>query len=69
MARIFVTITVIPLYIMYDIKIDESFFNDQVQDLINLDDVSKHITLEDSFTSQQQTLMWNEGDFLRIAPG
>ncbi|CAF4930975.1 unnamed protein product [Pieris macdunnoughi] len=55
---------------MYDIKVDESFFNDnQIHDEIPQDDFSEHIPVEDSLTAQQQTLLWNEEHYLRIAPG
>ncbi|CAH0404839.1 unnamed protein product [Chilo suppressalis] len=55
---------------MYDIKVDDSFFNDnQIHDEIQQDDFSEHIPIEESFTAQQQTLLWNEEQYLRIAPG
>ncbi|CAF4942161.1 unnamed protein product [Pieris macdunnoughi] len=55
---------------MYDIKVDESFFNyNQIHDEIPQDDFSEHIPVEDSLTAQQQTLLWNEEHYLRIAPG
>lgn len=57
-------------YTMYDIKVDESFFNDnQIHDEIPQNDFSEHIPVEDSLTAQQQTLLWNEEQYLRIAPG
>ena len=57
------------LYTMYDIKIDQSFFNDGDFDIIPQDEISEHIPIEESLSSQQQTLMWNEEKYLRIAPG
>ncbi|XP_074109914.1 uncharacterized protein LOC141534454 [Cotesia typhae] len=57
-----------PLYIMYDIKIDDSFFTDnQIDDQIQQADISEHIPIEESLTAQQQTLMWDEEQYLRIA--
>ena len=59
-----------PLYTMYDIKIDDSFFNDnQIHDQVQQNDISEHIPIEESLTVQQQTLMWDEEQYLRIAPG
>ncbi|XP_044588740.1 uncharacterized protein LOC123267918 [Cotesia glomerata] len=59
-----------PLYTMYDIKIDDSFFTDnQIDDQIQQADISEHIPIEESLTAQQQTLMWDEEQYLRIAPG
>lgn len=59
-----------PLYRTYEITVDEAFFNnEQVVRQIPLEDVSEHIPIEDSLTAQQQTLLWNEDQYLRIAPG
>ena len=59
-----------PLYTMYDSKIDDSFFNNgQIYDEIRQDDVNEHIPVEESLTAQQHTLLWNEEQYLRIAPG
>lgn len=47
-----------PLYTMYDIKIDDSFFTDnQIDDQIQQAGISEHIPIEESLTAQQQTLM------------
>lgn len=55
---------------MYDIKIDYPFFNEnQTHDQAQQDDISEHIPVEESLTAQQQTLMWDEEKYLRIAPG
>ncbi|GFX60291.1 ATP-dependent DNA helicase [Trichonephila clavipes] len=57
-----------PLYTMYDIKIDDSFFNEnQTHDQAQQDDISEHIHVEESLTVQQQTLMWDEEQCLCIA--
>ncbi|GFV16004.1 ATP-dependent DNA helicase [Trichonephila clavipes] len=58
-----------PLYTMYDIEIDESFFENNDIDTIPQDEISEHIPIEESLVSQQQTLMWNEAKYLRLAPG
>ncbi|XP_039970108.1 uncharacterized protein LOC120782016, partial [Bactrocera tryoni] len=58
-----------PLYIHYDIKIDESFFtgNERTSQL-NMDEISEHVPIEDNLVAQQQTLLWNDDYFLSIAP-
>lgn len=60
-----------PLYKYYDIKVDDTFFNNEIQPFTadNIDDVSGDIPIEESLTAQQQTLMWNEEKYLNIAPG
>lgn len=58
-----------PLYKFYDIKIDNSFFNETVENPIPLDEVSEEIPIEDYHTAQQHTLMWNEDKYLGLAPG
>ncbi|GFV00620.1 ATP-dependent DNA helicase [Trichonephila clavipes] len=58
-----------PLYRMYDVTIDDSFFNlNQSTSQVPQDEISENITIEESLTAQQQTL-WNEEKYLRIAPG
>ena len=54
---------------MYDIKIDDSFFNDGYINLIPQSDIGEEILIEDSLTAQQNTLLWNDDKYLRIAPG
>lgn len=59
-----------PLYIYHEIKMDDSFLNsDQRTSKLTMDDVSEHVPPEDNLTAQQQTLLWNEDQFLGIAPG
>lgn len=60
-----------PLYMHYNIKIDDAFLNNGNSDSCKplIDDLSKHIPPEDNVTAQQQTLSWNEDRFLNIAPG
>ncbi|XP_044599366.1 uncharacterized protein LOC123275348 [Cotesia glomerata] len=58
-----------PLYLFYDIKIDESFFNNNSNNEIDLEEMSEDIPVEESLTAQQKTLLWNEDMYLRIAPG
>ena len=55
---------------MYDIKIDDSFFSPDYINLIPQSDISdEEILIEDSLTAQQNTLLWNDNKYLRIAPG
>ncbi|GFY35650.1 DUF1758 domain-containing protein [Trichonephila clavipes] len=55
---------------MYDIIIDYSFFNlNQTTSQVPEEEISENITIEESLTAQQQTLLWNEEKYLRIAPG
>ncbi|GBP70843.1 hypothetical protein EVAR_53507_1 [Eumeta japonica] len=57
-----------PLYMHYNITINEEFFNsDRVGPDINVDDISEHIPIGDNITAQQQTLLWNEDRFLHMA--
>ena len=58
-----------PLYRLDDIKIDDSFFNDEYINLIPQSDISEEILIEDSLTAQQNTLLWNDDKYLRSAPG
>ncbi|XP_071578498.1 uncharacterized protein [Temnothorax nylanderi] len=58
-----------PLYAFYNITIDESFFNNTNLNEISRDEISEDISIEDSLTAQQQTLLWNDEKYLRIAPG
>lgn len=65
-----------PLYTSYGITVDDSFFNgqDDIQDEIIYDedgdnDISEQIPIDESLVAQQQTLMWNDEMYLRIAPG
>ncbi|GFV78810.1 hypothetical protein TNCV_4079101 [Trichonephila clavipes] len=56
-----------PLYRMYDVTIDDSFFNlNQSTSQVPQEKISENITIEESLTAQQQTLLWNEEKF-RIA--
>lgn len=43
--------------------------DDTIFPAISQDDVSEHISIEESLTAQQQTLLQNEDQYLRIAPG
>lgn len=64
-----------PLYKSYGVSIDERFLNDahyDVDDEIIFDedgdnDILEQIPIEESLIAQQQTLMWNENMYLRIA--
>lgn len=65
-----------PLYTSYGITVDDSFLNgqDHVQNVViyNEDgenDISEQIPIDESLIAQQQTLMWNDEMYLRIAPG
>ncbi|GFV04852.1 ATP-dependent DNA helicase [Trichonephila clavipes] len=59
-----------PLYTMYGIKMDQSFFdNNSISTEIPLEDISEHIPIEESLTAQQHTLSWDEEQYLCIAPG
>ncbi|GFY54538.1 ATP-dependent DNA helicase [Trichonephila inaurata madagascariensis] len=59
-----------PLYRMYDVTIDDSFFNlNQSASQVPQDEISENITIEERLTAQKQTLLWNEEKHLRIAPG
>lgn len=59
-----------PLYIHHNIKIDNTFLNnDEEAPALVMDDISEHVPIEDNIIAQQQTLMWNEDRFLHIAPG
>ncbi|GFU78664.1 ATP-dependent DNA helicase [Trichonephila clavipes] len=52
-----------PLYRMYD-----SFFNlNQSTSQVPQEEISENITIEESLTAQQQTLLWNEEKYLRIS--
>ncbi|GFW87848.1 ATP-dependent DNA helicase [Trichonephila clavipes] len=55
---------------VYVVTIDDSFFNlNPSASQVPQEEISENITIEDSLTSQQQTLLWNEEKYLRIAPG
>ncbi|GFY11010.1 ATP-dependent DNA helicase [Trichonephila clavipes] len=57
------------LYRMYDTTIDDSCFNlNQSTSQVSQGEISENITIEESFTAQQQ-MLWNEEKYLRIAPG
>lgn len=60
-----------PLYQHYKIIVNESFFNQDIPHITqeNIDNFSENIDIEESLTAQQQTLMWNEEKYLRLAPG
>jgi len=58
------------LYQAYDIKIDQSFFGtNKIVSEYSQDDLSENIPIEESLTALQQTLLWNDEQYLRIAPG
>lgn len=60
-----------PLYLHYKITVDESFFNQETPLITqpNIDEYSENIDIEESLTAQQQTLIWNERKYLKLAPG
>lgn len=66
-----------PLYQSYGVSVDDNFLNDgsyDVEDEIMFDedgdnDILEHIPIDESLMAQQQTLMWNDDIYLRIAPG
>lgn len=61
-----------PLYIYHDIKINDSFMGTLIlvrTSELPMDEISEHVPPEDNLTAQQQTLLWNEDEFLCIAPG
>ena len=60
-----------PLYTFYDIKIKNDFLNEisDNQGYFDINDVSENIEMEENLVTQQQTLLWNEDYYLRIAPG
>lgn len=60
-----------PLYQHYKITVNKSFFNQDIPHISqeNIDDFSENIDIEESLTAQQQTLIWNEEKYLRLAPG
>lgn len=66
-----------PLYKSYGVLVDDGFLNDKsydVEDEIIFDedgdnDILEQIPIEESLIAQQQTLMWNDDMYLRIAPG
>lgn len=59
-----------PLFQMYDIKVDESFFSeDSVDDQVTIDAMSENILIEESLIAQQYTLLWNDDQYLSIASG
>ncbi|GFW20141.1 hypothetical protein TNCV_2320821 [Trichonephila clavipes] len=48
----------IPLYKMYDVTIDDIFFNlNQSTSQAPQDEISENITIEESLTAQQHTLL------------
>ena len=59
-----------PLYVLYDVTIDDSFFNSDFLDTnFNLDEISEDVPILESLSAAQHTLMWNDEKYLRIAPG
>ncbi|GFU27274.1 ATP-dependent DNA helicase [Trichonephila clavipes] len=59
-----------PLYRMYDVTIEDSFFNlNQSTSQVSQEEISENITIKESLTAQQQTLLWNEEKYLRITLG
>ena len=59
-----------PLYILYNIIVDDDFFTTDVEQInINLDEISEDVPIDESLTAAQHTLMWNDEKYLRIAPG
>ncbi|GFU48204.1 ATP-dependent DNA helicase [Trichonephila clavipes] len=49
---------------------DDSFFYfNQSASQVPQDEISENIAIEEGLTAQQQTLLWNEEKYLRIAPG
>jgi hypothetical protein len=60
-----------PLYKFYNIKVNNEFFIDESIELhtTEREDLSEVIHIEESLLAQQQTLLWNEDQFLCLAPG
>ncbi|CAF4915856.1 unnamed protein product [Pieris macdunnoughi] len=66
-----------PLYKSYGVLVEDGFLNDRsydVEDEIIFDedgdnDILEQIPIEESLIAQQQTLMWNDDMYLRIASG
>lgn len=60
-----------PLYIHHNITIDDAVFNidDDNDTESNVDDISERVPVEESLTSQQQSLMWNDDQMLLMAGG
>lgn len=64
------------LHKSYGVSVDDGFFNDRsydAEDEIIFDedgynDILEQIPIEESLMAQQQTLMWNEDMYLKIAP-
>ena len=58
-----------PLYQLYDITVDDSFFNSDDLQTVQLYDVTENIVIDESLIAQQQTLAWNDDQYLQLAPG
>lgn len=59
-----------PFYVLYEVTIDDSFFNINFLDTnFNLDEISEDVPIEESLSTAQHTLMWNDEKYLRISPG
>lgn len=59
------------LYKYYDVNINESFFSAEELPVVQMDrsELSELVDMEENLIAQQQTLLWNEEMYLRIAPG
>lgn len=66
-----------PLYMTYNITVDDNFFNNYNQRQNVVDDheneenneITEDVSMDESLIAQQQTLMWNDDMYLRLAPG
>lgn len=58
-----------PLYKFYNITVNQSFFNDTSENIVDRNEISEDVPIEDNLTAHQQTLLWNDDKYLRIAPG
>jgi len=58
-----------PLYVLYEVTIDDSFFNiDFLDTNFNLNEKSENVPIKESLSAAQHTLMWNDEKYIRIAP-
>ena len=58
-----------PLYRLYGIRAYESLFHNENVNQIPINEMSEDIPIGDSLTAQQQSLLWNDEKYLRIAAG
>lgn len=58
-----------PLYAFYGITVDRVFLENQADDAVEINELSEEIPIEERLTAQQETVLWNDDKYLRIAPG